>query len=143
MPRTNKIHLRDFGYSTKLPSRFRIRAIKRACKKYSEETVVEHMIHLAQYHKQIKDDLKHIPYYVEQELIVRELKEIEIAYFMVKAFDEQREQREQEILAPFQHPLTPIPRCHSRGADSESTIEDEVYDTEVMPLEELPIMIDI
>lgn len=140
MTHTSKIHLRDFGYSTKLPLRFRIRAIKRACKKYSEEAVVEHMIHLSQYHKQIKEDLKHIPFYVEQELIVRELKEIEAAYCLVKAFDEQREQ---DIIAPFQHPLTPIPRCHSRGADSESTIEDEVYDTEVIPLEELPIMIDI
>ena len=53
------IHLRDFGYSTKLPSRYRIRAIKKACKKFSEETVVEHMIHLSKYHKQIKEDLKH------------------------------------------------------------------------------------
>lgn len=139
MKHNNRIHLRDFGYSTKLPSRYRIRAIKRACKKFSEETIVEHMIHLAQYHKEIKEDLKHIPYYVKQELIVRELREIEVAYFMIKAFDEQREQ---DILAPFQHPLTPLARCQSR-ADSESTIEDEVYDTEVIPLEELPIMLDI
>jgi len=136
------IHLRDFGYGIKLPFRFRIRAIKRACKKFSEEEIVEHMIPLAKYHKQIKEDLKHIPYYVEQELIVRELQEIEVAYFMVKAFDDQREQDILDILAPFQHPLTPIARCQSR-ADSDSTIEDEVYDTEVMPLEKLPIMLDI
>ena len=133
------IHLRDFGYSTKLPSRFRIRAIKRACKKFSEEIIVEHMIHLAKYHKQIKEDLKHIPFYVEQELIVRELKEIEAAYSLVKAFDEQREQ---DILAPFQCPLTPVPRCQSRSG-TDSTIEDEVYQIESVPLEELPIMIDI
>jgi hypothetical protein len=133
------IHLRDFGYSTKLPSRYRIRAIKKACKKFSEETVVEHMIHLSKYHKQIKEDLKHIPFYVEQELIVRELREIEAAYSLVKAFDEQREQ---DILAPFQCPLTPVPRCQSRTG-TDSTIEDEVYQIESVPLEELPIMIDI
>lgn len=139
MTHSNKIHLRDFGYSTKLPSRYRIRAIKRACRKFNEETVVEHMIHLAQYHKQIKEDLKHIPFYVEQELIVRELREIEAAYSLVKAFDEQREQ---DILAPFLYPLTPVPRCQSRTG-TESTIEEEVYETETVPLEELPIMIDI
>ena len=139
MTYSSKIHLRDFGYSTKLPSRYRIRAIKKACKKFSEERVVEHMIHLAKYHKQIKEDLKHIPFYVEQELIVRELKEIEAAYSLVKAFDEQREQ---DILAPFQCPLTPVPRCQSRSG-TDSTIEDEVYQIESVPLEELPIMIDI
>jgi len=137
-----KIHLRDFGYRTKLPLRFRIRAIKRACKAFTEEKVVEHMIHIAKYQPKIKEDLKYIPFYVQQELMVREIQEIEIAYFLIKGFDEQRE-REQEILAPFIHPLTPVMgRSQSRNS-SESTIEDEVYETDVIPLEELPIMIDI
>lgn len=142
MMKNKVIHLRDFGYSTKLPLRFRVRAIKRACKAFSEEEIVEHMIPLAQYQPKIKEDLKHIPFFVQQELMLRELQEIEIAYFLVKAFDEQCE-REREILAPFIHPLTPVPgRCQSRTG-SDSTIEDEVYENDVVPLEELPIMIDM
>ena len=139
MKSKKQIHLRNFGYSIKSPLRIRLRAIRRACKAFSEEEIVEHMIQLAKYHKQIKEDLKHIPFYVEQELIVRELREIEAAYSLVKAFDEQREN---DILAPFRYPLTPTLRCVSRTG-SESTIEDEVYDTDMMPLEELPIMVNI
>ena len=116
-----QLHLRDFGYSTKIPSCFRLRAIRKACKVFGEEAVVEHMLKISNYHEQIKNDVTHIPYYMEQQILLREIEQIEAAYALIKV--------QNEYIS-----VDASSRCSSR-----SSIEDEVYATQSIPLPELDI----
>jgi len=61
MKRKNEqLHLRDYGYSIKFPKIFRIRAIRKACKVFSEEEVIEHIQKICKYHEIMKEDLNSI-----------------------------------------------------------------------------------
>lgn len=117
MKDSKELHLRDFGYNIKYPTRFRHRAIKKACKIFSQEKVIKHMVKIAQYHEIIKEDLNIIPLYKRQKEIQRASDEIEAAYTLFNSLNERTQSPfEKEVLYSNndnvydinQHPL-PLP----------------------------------
>ena len=110
MKHSKELHLRDFGYSIKFPKRFRVRAIKKACKVFSEETVVNHMMKIAKYHETIKEDLNTISFYKNQKELMRASDEIEVAYTLFKSLNERVESPfEKEVLSNDTYELKPLP----------------------------------
>jgi len=110
MKHSKELHLRDFGYSVKFPKRFRVRAIKKACKVFSEETVVNHMMKIAKYHEAVKEDLNTISFYKNQKEIMRASDEIEVAYTLFKSLNERVESPfEKEVLSNNTYELKPLP----------------------------------
>ena len=117
MKDSKELHLRDFGYNIKYPTRFRHRAIKKACKIFSQEKVIKHMVKIAQYHEIIKQDLNIIPLYKRQKEIQRATDEIEAAYTLFNSLNQRTQSPfEKEVLCNNiydinQQPLPlPIPK---------------------------------
>ena len=100
MKDSKELHLRDFGYNIKYPTRFRHRAIKKACKIFSQEKVIKHMVKIAQYHEIIKEDLNIIPLYKRQKEIQRASDEIEAAYMLFNSLNQRTQSPfEKEVLS--------------------------------------------
>lgn len=88
-----KIRLRDFGYSTKLSSKSRKYALRRAMQYFSEEDIIDHLLKLSKHNKCMKEDLKTLPLYHEQIQFVEEITKIENCYFASKTFMEEENSR--------------------------------------------------
>ena len=78
--KNEQLHLRDYGYSIKFPKKFRIRAIKKACKVFSDYEVMEHIRNISVYNKTLKEDLETITLNKQEQ---KELNTINAAYSLI------------------------------------------------------------
>lgn len=79
--KNEQLHLRDYGYSIKFPKKFRIRAIKKACKVFSDHEVMEHIKIISKYNKTLEEDLDTILLNKQEQI---ELNTINAAYSLIE-----------------------------------------------------------
>ena len=95
MKRKNEqIHLRDYGYSIKFPKIFRIRAIKKACKVFSEDEVIEHIQKICKYHETLKEDLNIIHSFSRKR---KQFETLNAAYSLIEWSNELQKKEEKTV----------------------------------------------
>ncbi len=95
MKRKNEqIHLRDYGYSIKFPKIFRIRAIKKACKVFSEDEVIEHIQKICKYHETLKEDLNTIQSFSRKQ---KQFETLNVAYSLIEWSNELQKKEEKTV----------------------------------------------
>lgn len=120
--RNEILHLRDYGYSIKFPKKFRIRAIKKACKVFSDYEVMEHIKNISMYNRILQEDLETIILNKQEQ---KELNTINAAYSLIE-WSQQKETKNHNKWNIYQDGRI-------------SPVEEEVLNSTIIPLPPLSL----
>jgi hypothetical protein len=129
MKRKNEqLHLRDYGYSIKFPKIFRIRAIRKACKVFSEEEVIEHIQKICKYHETLKEDLNNIISFRKKQ---KQFETLNAAYSLIEWSNELQTKEEK----------TPklVKKWNMYDDGRISPVEEDVLNNTIIPLPPLSL----
>ena len=126
--KNNQIHLRDYGYSIKFPKIFRIRAIKKACKVFSEDEVIEHIQKICKYHETLKEDLNMIQSFSRKQ---KQFETLNAAYSLIEWSNELQSHEEEKPKLAKKWNIYDDGRI--------SPVEEDVLNNTVIPLPPLSL----